>query len=314
MNRKPKIFTPKSMAIGTLAVAATAFSSVIMSPSSAQAQNSPVSPTTTVDPVDFGFNLGGTETTSEETTTTETTTTTTTEGETTTTTTTTTTETSSTTETTSSQETTESTTEVATDTSTTDSTNILETTNVSTGVEAQSGVTSEQTTTSTQETVAIVLSLSEEYANATGIEFLFISDLASELGVAGDFLVGTLVFENVRGLRGNRQAALVAFRNALRKAGVFTIDAFDNQAFAEFFTSYATAEEVAAAFNGLSEVRILFLSRSSVFANNFRFRLFRVKGITLVQFVVYKETGIRALTFPRARSGNNNGIDDADED
>jgi hypothetical protein len=311
MNRKAKIFTPKSMAIGTLAVAATAFSAVIMSPLSAKAQNSPVSPAaTTVDPVDFGFNLGGTETSSEETTTstTETTTTTTTEGETTTTTTTTTTETSSTTETTSSQETTESTTtEVATDTSTTDSTNILEEiTNVSTGVEAQTGVTTEQTTTSTQETVAIVLSVSEQYANATGIEFLFISDLASELGVAGDFLVGTLVFENVRGLRGNRQAALVAFRNALRKAGVFTSDAFNNQAFAEFFTSYATAEEVAAAFNGLSEVRILFLSRASRFfaAKGLRFRLFRVTNISFAQFFVYKTTGFRAITFPPARSSN----------
>lgn len=308
MNGKSKIFTPKSVAIGSLAVAATAFSAVIMSPLSAKAQNSPVSPTTTVDPVDFGFNLGGTET-SSETTTTETTTTTT-EGETTTTTTTTTTETtetSSTTETTSNQETTESTTtEVATDTSTTESTNILETTNVSTGVEAQTGVTSEQTTTTTAETVAIVLSVSEQYANATGIEFLFISDLASELGVQGDFLVGTLVFENVRGLSGNRQAALVAFRNALRKAGVFTIDAFNNEAFAEFFTSYATAEEVAAAFNGLSEIRILFLSRASRFfaANGLRFRLFRVRNISFAQFFVYKATGVRAVSFPPARSSD----------
>jgi uncharacterized membrane protein len=304
MKGKQKILTPKSLVIGSLVATATAFGAAIVSPLSAKAQNSPVAPTpvspvTPTDPGNVIFNLSDdSETTTDSSTTT---TTTTTDGTTTTTTTTTsTTETSSTTDSSSTQETTDSsTTDVATD-----STTVLETTSVSTGVEAQSGVsTTTQTTSSSSQNVAVVLSISEQFALDTGIEFAFISGLASQLGVGGDALVGTLVFSKVRGLSGNRQTALQAFVNALQRAGALNIESFDNVAFAEFFTSYASAEELASVFNGLSDIRLLFLSRASKFfaTKGFRFRLFRFQQITFAQFFVYKYTGVRSFNFLRER-------------
>ncbi len=310
MNGKQQNLTPQSLVIGSLVAATTAFGAIVAAPLSAKAQNtlspvttspsSPVGTTTTV--LDFTNLLGGTETS------TTTTTTTTQEG---TTTTTTTSETTSTTEVSSTQETTQVSTSVEDSGSTTTqiSTEVLESVPISTtGLEATTSVTSE-TTTST-ETVAVVISLSQQYATATGMDAAFIGELASLLGIDGDTLVATLIFERARGLQGNRQAAMEAFINALRRAGVFEIGAFNNEAFAEFFGSYATAEELVAIFNGLSEIRMRFLALSAkFFANNgFGFRLAR-KNISFVQFFVYKYTGTRAITFAPARGGNNRDDD-----
>jgi hypothetical protein len=310
MNGKQQNLTPKSLVIGSLVAAATAFGAIVAAPLSAKAQNSPVTPppsspvgtTTTV--LDFTNLLGGTETTI---TTTTTTTTTVQEG----TTTTTTSETTSTTEVGSTQETTQVSTSVEDSGSTTTqiSTEVLESVPISTtGLEATTSVTSE-TTTST-ETVAVVISLSQQYATATGMDAAFIGELASLLGIDGDTLVATLIFERARGLQGNRQAAMEAFINALKRAGVFGKDAFNNEAFAELFGSYATAEELAAIFNSLSDIRIRFLALSAkFFANNgFGFRLAR-KNIRFVQFFVYKYTGTRAIGFAPARGGNNRDDD-----
>jgi hypothetical protein len=301
MNGKQQNLTPKSLVIGSLVAAATAFGAIVAAPLSAKAQNSPVTPppsspvgtTTTV--LDFTNLLGGTETS-----TTTTTTTTTQEG---TTTTTTTSETTSTTEVGSTQETTQVSTSVEDSGSTTTqiSTEVLESVPISTtGLEATTSVTSE-TTTST-ETVAVVISLSQQYATATGMDAAFIGELASLLGIDGDTLVATLIFERARGLQGNRQAAMEAFINALKRAGVFGKDAFNNEAFAELFGSYATAEELAAIFNSLSDIRIRFLALSAkFFANNgFGFRLAR-RNISFGQFVVKKFTGVSAIGFPEER-------------
>ncbi len=310
MNGKQQNLTPQSLVIGSLVAASTAFGAIVAAPLSAKAQNaSPVTPspsspvgiTTTV--LDFTNLLGGTETS------TQTTTTTTQQGTTTTTTTTTSTQTNSTTQSSSTQETTQvstgSTGEVVSGSSNSEiSTQGQQITNVSTGLEATSSVRS-QTTTST-ETVAVVISLSQQYATATGLDAALIAELARLLGIDPDILVGTLIFDKLRGLQGNRQAAMQAFINALRRAGVFEIGAFNNEAFAEFFGSYATAEELAAIFNSLSEVRIRFLAQSAkFFANNgFRFRFAR-KNISFAQFFVYKYTGTRAIGFSPARGSNN---------
>lgn len=315
MNTKQKFLSPKSLAIGSLLAVTSAFSAAIVSPLSAKAQvtspvnPSPVSPVTTTSVVDFGnFNLSGTSTTSGQTSTTTSTTTTTNGTTTTTTTTVSSTQNTATSQTSSTQQTSSSssssTNQVATETRNNETSNQISTTSVSTGLEATTGVSNIQTTNT--QSVAVVISISEQYATATGIQLLFISDLASELGVNGDVLVGTLIFENVRGLRGNRQAALAAFRNALKKAGIFEFASFNNEALAQFFTSYASAEEVAAAFNGLSEARILLLSRGSKFfaAKGLKFRLFRVRNISFAQYFVYKITGIRAITFPAPRNND----------
>lgn len=307
MNGKQQNLTPKSLVIGSLVAASASFGAIVAAPLSAKAQNtlspvttspsSPVGTTTTV--LDFTNLLGGTETS-----TTTTTTTTTQEG---TTTTTTTSETTSTTEVSSTQETTQVSTSVEDSGSTTTqiSTEVLESVPISTtGLEATTSVTSE-TTTST-ETVAVVISLSQQYATATGLDAALIAELARLLGIDPDILVGTLIFDKLRGLQGNKQLALEAFINALKRAGLFGKDAFNNEAFAEFFGSYATAEELAAIFNSLSEVRIRFLAQSAkFFANNgFRFRFAR-KNISFAQFFVYKYTGTRAIGFSPARGSNN---------
>jgi hypothetical protein len=309
MKGKQKIFAPKSLVIGSLVATATAFGAATVSPLSAKAQNSPVittpvSPVTITDVTDIIFNLSGSDTSTTDSSTT-TTTTTTADGTTTTTTITTSTETTSTAETSSTQETTDtSTTSVLPDFNAIDSTTVLETTNVSTGVEAQSGLSTTTETSSTNQTVAVVISLSEQYALDTGVEFAFISDIASQLGVGGELLVGTLVFDRVRGVSGNKQTALQAFVNALQRAGALNIDSFDNAAFADFFSSYSSAEELAGVFNGLSEIRIQFLSRGAKFfaAKGSRFRLFQTQQITLAQFFAYKYTGSRSLNFPRERN------------
>lgn len=311
MNGKQQTLTPKSLVISSLVAASASFGAIVAAPLSAKAQNSPVTTTptspvgTTTTVLDFNNLLGGTETS------TTTTTTTTEEGTTTTTTTTTTSETTSTTEVSSTQETTQVSTSEETSGSTTSeiATEVLESVPVSPGLEATTGV-SEQTSTST-ETVAIVISLSQQYATATGIDAAFISELARLLGIDPDILVATLIFDKARGLQGNKQAAMQAFINALRRAGVFEIGAFNNEAFAQLFGSYASAEELAAIFNSLSDIRIRFLAQASKFFANkgFRFRLAR-KNISFAQFFVYKYTGTRAITFPRARGSN----DRRDED
>ncbi len=307
MNGKQQNLTPKSLVIGSLVAASASFGAIVAAPLSAKAQNSPVLPTSPVNlpptVVDFSNLRLDTETS-----TTTTTTTTTQEG----TTTTTTTQTTSTTEVGSTQETTQVSTSVEDSGSTTTqiSTEVLESVPISTtGLEATTSVTSE-TTTST-ETVAVVISLSQQYATATGMDAAFISELARLLGIDPDFLVATLIFDRARGLQGNRQAAMEAFINALRRAGVFEIGAFNNEAFAQLFGSYATAEELAAIFNGLSEIRIRFLAQASRFfaRKGFHFRLAR-KNISFAQFFVYKYTGTRAIGFPPARSNNNRRDDD----
>ena len=313
MNGKQQNLTPKSLVIGSLVAASASFGAIVAAPLSAKAQNtvspvtpspsSPVGTTTTV--LDFTNLLGGTETTI---TTTTTTTTTVQEG----TTTTTTSETTSTTEVGSTQETTQvSTSEESSGGIVSQMSGVDETPMPisTTGLEATSSVSS-QTTTST-ETVAVVISLSQQYATATGMDAAFISELARLLGIDPDFLVGTLIFDRARGLQGNRQAAMEAFINALRRAGVFEIGAFNNEAFAQLFGSYATAEELAAIFNGLSEIRIRFLAQASRFfaRKGFHFRLAR-KNISFAQFFVYKYTGTRAIGFPPARSNNNRRDDD----
>lgn len=314
MNGKQQTLTPKSLVITSLVAATTAFGAIVAAPLSAKAQNtvspvtpspsSPVGTTTTV--LDFTSLLGGTETTI---TTTTTTTTTVQEG----TTTTTTSETTSTTEVGSTQETTQVSTSVEGSGSSITQISGAEQEGPmpisTTGLEATTGVSS-QTTTST-ETVAVVISLSQQYATATGMDAAFISELARLLGIDPDFLVATLIFDRARGLQGNRQAAMEAFINALRRAGVFEIGAFNNEAFAQLFGSYATAEELAAIFNGLSEIRIRFLAQASRFFANrgFRFRLAR-RNISFAQFFVYKYTGTRAIGFPPARGGNNRRDDD----
>jgi hypothetical protein len=304
MNGKQQNLTPKSLVIGSLVAASASFGAIVSAPLSAKAQNtvSPVLPTSPVNlpptVVDFSNLRLDTETS-----TTTTTTTTTQEG----TTTTTTSETTSTTTTSSNQETTQVSTSEETSGSTTTqiSTEVLESVPISTtGLEATSSVTAETTTTST-ETVAVVISLSQQYATATGMDAAFISELARLLGIDADLLVGTLIFDRARGLQGNRQAAMEAFINALRRAGVFEIGAFDNEAFAQFFGSYATAEELAAIFNSLSDIRIRFLAQSAKFFANqgFRFRFAR-KNISFAQFFVYKYTGTRAIGFPRERGSS----------
>jgi hypothetical protein len=308
MNGKQQNLTPKSLVIGSLVAASASLGAIVAAPLSAKAQNSPVTPTSVVNipptVVDFtNLRLDA------ETSTTTTTTTTTQEG----TTTTTTSETTSTTTTSSNQETTQVSTSEETSGSTTTeiSTEVLESVPISTtGLGATSSVTAETTTTST-ETVAVVISFSQQYALATGMDAAFISELASLLGIDADFLVGTLIFDRARGLQGNRQAAMEAFINALRRAGVFEIGAFNNEAFAQLFGSYATAEELAAIFNGLSDIRIRFLAQASRFFANkgFRFRLAR-KNISFAQFFLYKYTGTRAIGFPPARGGNNRRDDD----
>lgn len=316
MNGKQQNLTPQSLVIGSLVAASASFGAIVAAPLSAKAQNSPVLPTSPVNipttVLDFTNLFGGTETS------TQTTTSTTQQGTTTTTTTTTTsTQTTSTTQSSSTQETTQvstgSTGEVVSGSSTSEiSTQGQQITNVSTGLEATTSVTS-QTTTSTQsgQTVAVVISLSQQYATATGMDAAFIGELASLLGIDGDTLVATLIFERARGLQGNRQAAMQAFINALKRAGVFGKDAFNNEAFAELFGSYATAEELAAIFNSLSDIRIRFLALSAkFFANNgFGFRLAQ-KNISFAQYLVYKHTRYRAITFPRARGDNNRRDDD----
>lgn len=299
MNGKQQTLTPKSLIISSLVAASASFGAIVAAPLSAKAQNSPVTPTSPVNipttVLDFTNLLGGTETS------TTTTTTTTQEGTTTTTTTTTTsTQTTSTTEVSSTQETTQTSTSeessggIVSQMSGVDETPMPIST---TGLEATTGV-SEQTSTST-ETVAIVISLSQQYATATGIDAAFISELARQLGIDGDILVGTLIFDKARGLQGNKQAAMQAFINALKRAGVFEIGAFNNETFAQLFGSYASAEQLAAVFNGLSEGRILLIVRIGKF-EGFRFRLAQ-QGITLVQFIVWKGTGDRADSFSEER-------------
>jgi hypothetical protein len=311
MNGKQQTLTTKGLVITSLVAASASFGAIVAAPLSAKAQNSPVTPSpsspvgTTTTVLDFSNLLGGTET---STTTTTTTTTTTQEG----TTTTTTSETTSTTEVSSTQETTQ----VSTSEQTSGSTTTEISTEapdgpmpISTGLEATSSVTAE-TTTST-ETVAVVISLSQQYATATGMDAAFISELARLLGIDSDILVATLIFDRARGLQGNKQAAMQAFINALTRAGVFEIGAFNNEAFAQLFGSYATAEELAAVFNGLSDIRIRFLAQASKFFANkgFRFRLAR-KNISFAQFFVYKYTGTRAIGFPAARGSNNRRDED----
>jgi hypothetical protein len=304
MNGKQQNLTPKSLVIGSLVAASASFGAIVSAPLSAKAQNSPVAtpPTspvgTTTTVLDFTSLLGGTETTI-----TTTTTTTTQEG----TTTTTTSETTSTTTTNSNQETTQVSTSEETSGGIVSQMAGVEEGPMpisTTGLEATSSVTAETTTTST-ETVAVVISLSQQYATATGMDAAFISELARLLGIDADLLVGTLIFDRARGLQGNRQAAMEAFINALRRAGVFEIGAFDNEAFAQFFGSYATAEELAAIFNSLSDIRIRFLAQSAKFFANqgFRFRFAR-KNISFAQFFVYKYTGTRAIGFPRERGSS----------
>lgn len=304
MNGKQQTLTPKSLVISSLVAASTSLGAIVAVPTSAKAQISPVTPSpsspagTTTIILDFSNFFLGTETTITTTTTEQGTTTTTSQngGA----------STTSTGEVGSIQEITQvSTLEDTSSSSTSEiSTQIRESVPVPVSSEATTG-TSELTSTSA-ETVAITISLTQQYAIATGIDAAFISELARLLGIDSDTLVATLIFDRARGLRGNRQVALEAFINALRRAGVFGIDAFNNEAFAQLFSSYATAEELAAIFNSLSNIRIRFLAQASRFfaRKGFRFRLARY-NISFAQFFVYKYTGVRAISFPPARGSSN---------
>lgn len=305
MNGKQQTLTTKGLVIGSLVAASASFGAIVAAPLSAKAQNtvSPVLPTSPVNlpptVVDFSNLRLDTETS-----TTTTTTTTTQEG----TTTTTTSETTSTTTTSSNQETTQVSTSEETSGGIVSQMSGAEQEGPmpisTTGLEATTSVTSETTTTST-ETVAVVISLSQQYATATGMDAAFISELARLLGIDPDLLVGTLIFDRARGLQGNKQAAMEAFINALRRAGVFEIGAFDNEAFAQMFGSYATAEELAAIFNSLSDIRIRFLAQAAKFfaTKGSRFRLAR-QNISFTGFFVYKYTGYRGIGFRRERGSN----------
>lgn len=302
MKGKQQTLTPKSLVISSLVAASTSFGAIVAAPISAKAQISPVTPSpsspvgSTTIILDFTNFFLDTETTITTTTTEQGITTTTSQNEGA--------STTSTGEVGSIQEITQVSTLEDTSSSTSEiSTQIRESVPVPVGLEATSGISE---LTSTAETVAITISLTQQYAIATGVDAAFISELARLLGIDSDTLIATLIFDRARGLRGNRQVALEAFINALKRAGVFEIGAFNNEAFAHLFSSYATAEELAAIFNSLSNIRIRFLALASrFFANrNFRFRLAR-HNISFVQFFVYKYTGVRAINFPPARGSIN---------
>lgn len=351
MNAKKTILTPKSLVIGGLVAAATAFSATIVSPLSAKAQSSPVTTTpvspvnTTPDLVNISNTLSGTDTTTATTTTTTTTddTTATTTTTTTTTTTSSTSSTSSTTDssatetastassatssTTSSEATESSTAEVATtDTSTNNTTTTLETTNVSTGVEAQSGVSSstQQTTTTTTTTDTTVaasatISVVESFTSTSGVSSAFVSTTASALGVTPEVLVQTEIFQAGENLNGNgaeRQAALAKFEAGLREARLFELASYNNAGLLGIFTSYENATQVESAFSRLSAASIRFVARSVTFfaSTGSKFRSARNVQFTIVQLTLYKGTRIRARNFPAARNGNNSGINDGDDD
>lgn len=310
MNGKQQTLTPKSLVISSLVAASTSLGAIVAAPISAKAQSSPVtpSPSSPVGPTTINFDFSnfffGTETTITTTTTEQGITTTTSQNEGA--------STISTGEVGSIQEITQVSTLEDTSSSITseistqipESVPIRESLPIPVGLEATTG-TSELTSTSV-ETVAITISLTQQYAIATGVDAAFISELARLLGIDSDTLVATLIFDRARGLRGNRQIALEAFINALKRAGVFEIGAFNNEAFAQLFSSYATAEELAAIFNSLSNIRIRFLAGASRFfaRKGFRFRLAR-QNISFAQFFVYKYTGVRAISFPPARGSIN---------